>query len=76
VLDLAGNMPTEKRGAFDRLGPGAGMAWMVAGSVIGLMFWLFIGAIFSTLGGLIGVAIFKKTTPPPGSYAGETGPPA
>ena len=52
------------------------MAWMVAGSVIGLMFWLFIGAIFSTLGGLIGVAIFKKTTPPPGSYAGETGPPA
>lgn len=76
VLDMAGNMPTEMRGAFDRLGPGAGMAWMVAGSVIGLMFWLFIGAIFSTLGGLIGVAIFKKTTPPPGSYAGETGPPA
>ena len=28
------------------------------------MFWLFAGAIFSTLGGLLGSAIFKKPTPP------------
>lgn len=76
VIDMAGNVPPELRGAFDRLGPGRGMAWMIAGSFIGLMFWMFIGAIFSTLGGLIGAAIFKKTPPAPGSIVGEAGPSA
>jgi len=28
------------------------------------MFWLCVGALFSTLGGLLGALIFKKQTPP------------
>ena len=32
--------------------------------IVGLMFWLFVGGIFSTLGGLLGALIFKKQTPP------------
>ena len=33
------------------------------GQIFGLMFWLFVGGVFSTLGGLLGAAIFKKQTP-------------
>ncbi len=28
------------------------------------MFWMFVGGVFSTLGGLLGALIFKKQTPP------------
>jgi hypothetical protein len=28
------------------------------------MFWLCVGAVFSTVGGLIGAAVFRKQTPP------------
>ena len=35
----------------------------VLSHIIGLMFWLFVGAMFSTLGGLLGALIFKKQTP-------------
>jgi len=41
--------------------------------VVGFVFWLFMGAIFSTVGGLIGATIFRKpvapvaTEPPPAS---------
>ena len=41
-------------------------AFFVISRMIGLMFWLFLGAVFSTLGGLLGALIFRKTPPPPG----------
>jgi len=31
------------------------------------MFWLVVGAIFSTLGGVLGAAIFHRQPPPPGT---------
>jgi hypothetical protein len=43
----------------------AGIGMIVAGKFIFLCVMLFVGAIFSTLGGLLGVAIFKKSVPPP-----------
>jgi hypothetical protein len=43
---------------------GAGLGLLV-GFVAGFIFWLFIGAVFSTLGGMLGAAIFRKKEPPP-----------
>ena len=34
------------------------------GRIFAFVIWLFVGAIFSTLGGLLGSAIFKKNLPP------------
>jgi uncharacterized protein YqgC (DUF456 family) len=65
VLDMAGNMPSDMREVFERYNRGGQMAaWWVFGRLMALMFWLCIGAVFSTIGGLIGTAIFKKNTPP------------
>jgi hypothetical protein len=65
-MEMAGSMPPEIRDVWDRFGRGGGQAaaFMVAGYILGLMLWLFAGAIFSTLGGLLGAALFKKKTPP------------
>jgi hypothetical protein len=64
-IDMAGSMPPEVRDLWDRYGRGGQpAAFMVVGYVVGLMFWLFIGGIFSTLGGLLGSALFRKKTPP------------
>jgi hypothetical protein len=41
--------------------------FFVIGRIIALLVWLCIGAVFSTLGGLLGVAFFKKSGPPPGT---------
>ena len=64
-LDM-GTLPPEARDMLERFGRGgaAGGAYFVLSRIIGLMFWLFVGAIFSTLGGLLGALIFKKQTPP------------
>jgi hypothetical protein len=43
---------------------GAGLAYFILSHIVGLMFWLCAGGVFSTLGGLLGAAIFKKQTPP------------
>jgi len=65
VIDMAGNVPSEWRDMLERYGRGdEPAAWFVVGRVFALMFWLGVGAIFSTLGGLIGAAVFKKQTPP------------
>jgi hypothetical protein len=65
IIDMAGNMPPEMRDAFERYG-GAdrSLMFMIVGRTIAMVFWLSIGAVFSTIGGLIGAAIFKKQTPP------------
>jgi hypothetical protein len=64
-IDMAGSMPPEVRELLDRYGRGGqAAAFMVVGYIFGLMFWLFVGGIFSTIGGLLGSAIFRKKTPP------------
>ena len=65
IMDMSGNMPPEFRDAMNRYSGGdAPMAMVVAGKIFGLMFMMCIGAIFSTVGGVLGAAIFKKQTPP------------
>jgi uncharacterized membrane protein YedE/YeeE len=65
ILEMAGSMPPDMRDVFERYSrEGQPTALIVIGRVFGLMFWLCVGAVFSTIGGLIGAAIFKKNTPP------------
>lgn len=60
-----GALPPETRDLLERFGRGgAGVTYFVLSHIFGLMFWLFAGGVFSTLGGLLGAAIFKKQTPP------------
>jgi hypothetical protein len=67
VIEIAGTMPPEMRDAIERYanteGQG-GIGLMIIKQVVGLMFYLVVGAIFSTLGGLLGALVFKKQTPP------------
>ena len=58
LMESAGNMPPEFReymGTY--IGGGVRLA-------LGFTFMLFVGAIFSTVGGLLGAAIFRKQLPP------------
>ena len=65
VIDMAGNMPPELRDALERYGrEGQNVALMAVARVFELVFWVFLGAVFSTLGGLLGAAIFRKQPPP------------
>jgi hypothetical protein len=67
VLDMAANMPPEIRDALERYGREGGTgALSILARVAGFMFWLVIGTVFSTLGGLLGAAMFRKPLPPPG----------
>jgi len=62
-------LPPEVRDVIERYGrrdSQMSAAFFILSSVVGLMFWLFLGAIFSTLGGLLGAVIFRKNPPPPG----------
>ena len=64
VLDM-GTLPPEARNILERIGQGGmGGAFYVIEKIVGLMFWAFIGAIFATLGGLLGALIFKRQGPP------------
>jgi hypothetical protein len=74
VLEMSGPMPPDVRDMFQQIsgqqqGP-LGFMFQLAGHVVGLIFMLFIGAIFSTLGGVLGTALFKK----PGPVADMPGP--
>jgi hypothetical protein len=57
-IERMGDMPPEFR-EFASRGVGTGLRLM-----LGFFFWLFVGAAFSTIGGLIGQAIFQKKLPP------------
>jgi hypothetical protein len=67
VIEIAGTMPPEMRDAIERYsnseGQG-GFALLIVKQVVTLMLYLFVGAIFSTIGGLLGALVFKKQTPP------------
>jgi hypothetical protein len=68
ILD-SGTMPPEWRDFIERYGGDrdVSVAFQIVGRIVGMMFWMFIGAIFSTIGGLVGSVIFRKDTPPPGA---------
>ena len=57
-VERMGDMPPEFR-EFASRGVGTGIRL-----ILGFIFWLFVGAAFSTIGGLIGQAIFVKKMPP------------
>ena len=66
ALELAGSMPPEFREMVERYsrnGAEFSAGFFVARHLIGLVFWMFIGGIFSTLGGLLGHEMFKKSPP-------------
>jgi hypothetical protein len=60
-------VPPEMRDTLERYGSGdqAGLL-LILSRIFAFMIWLFLGAIFSTLGGLLGAAIFRKQTPASG----------
>jgi uncharacterized membrane protein len=65
-MDLAGGMPVEMRSAFDRYSTSDapfGLVGAILRRVIGLMFMLCIGSIFSTIGGLLGAFLFRRERP-------------
>ena len=65
IVEMAGTMPPELRDAFERYGrDGQSDAFFILGRVFAFMTGLFVGAIFSTIGGLLGAAMFKKRPPP------------
>ena len=65
VLDM-GTLPPEARDIVDRYGRGGatGGAYFILSRFVSLVFWIFAGGIFSTLGGLLGALMFKKQHPP------------
>jgi hypothetical protein len=68
VAEMTGSMPPDMREFLDRYGrEGQSFAWRAIASIVALMFWLFVGAVFSTIGGLLGAAIFRRPAPPLGT---------
>jgi hypothetical protein len=66
-IDIAGTMSPDMRDMFDRVaGSSVEMSTgiLLLRRVVGFLFMLFMGGIFSTLGGLLGAALFKKQAPP------------
>ena len=61
LFETVNNMPPELREYATR-STSAGMR--VASAIVSFVFMLFLGAVFSTIGGLLGTVIFAKKTPP------------
>jgi hypothetical protein len=59
----AGELPEELRPWIDNAAEGAALS--AIGLAAGFVFMLVVGAIFSTLGGLLGAVLFRKQLPPP-----------
>jgi hypothetical protein len=70
ILANAQDMPEETRRMLENMNVGA------VAIVFKLVFSVFIGAVFGMLGGLLGVALFKKKDLPPPSGTVEVLPPA
>jgi hypothetical protein len=74
ILQNAGDMPENMRPMMDALRQGG---FSVIGAILGFIVFLCLAVVFSTLGGLIGAAIFRKKLPvvppdlpPPIGYQG------
>jgi hypothetical protein len=65
LLDM-GTFPPEVRDTMERYGRGGAMggAFFILSRIVGLMFWIFVGGVFSTLGGLLAALVFRKQRPP------------
>jgi hypothetical protein len=69
ALRFIERLPPDMRDVFDQYNLSSGPASLIVFIIrhlVGFLFWLFVGAIFSTVGGVIGAALFKKNPPPPG----------
>jgi len=67
LLGAAGSMPSEMRDMIEqavRRSEEGGIGILLVRRVGVFVAMLFIGALFSTLGGLLGALVFKKETPP------------
>ena len=67
ALSMSGNMPPELRQFFESYGEprtDLGLVGQFVIRLVGLFIFLIVGAVFSTLGGLLGSALFRKTAPP------------
>jgi hypothetical protein len=67
LIDVMGSMPPELRDMLDRVRQqqmAGGILFVIIRRVVFFVFMLFIGAVFSTIGGVVGAAIFVKKTPP------------
>jgi len=62
VIEQVPNLPTELRDAVGNVGSGEMAAF---GLIMGFVMMLFVGAIFATVGGLLGAVLFKKKETPP-----------
>ncbi len=72
ALGMSGNMPPELRRLLENYGEprtDLGLLGQVIVRLIGFFVFLIVGAVFSTLGGLLGAALFRKS--PPASPATE-----
>lgn len=61
----AGDLPDNVRPIFEALRQNAGFS--VIRFIIGGVFTLIVSVLFSTIGGLLGAALFRAKTPPPGA---------
>jgi len=69
LIDMMGSMPPEMRDMMDRVRQQQierGIVFVIGRRLVVFVFMLFIGGVFSTIGGVVGAAIFGKKTPPPG----------
>jgi hypothetical protein len=61
LLETMNNLPPELREYATR---STSAAMRVGSAIVSFIFMLFLGAVFSTIGGLLGTLIFAKKTPP------------
>ena len=64
ILERAGDIPPAFRDLLENYGRGGSLVFVILARIASMMFLMCVGAVFSTLGGLLGTAIFKKQTPP------------
>lgn len=64
-INSRADFPPESREMIERMMRRQGTGLHAINFILGLVWRLFTGAIFGMLGGLLGVAMFKKDLPPP-----------
>jgi hypothetical protein len=65
VIDMAGTMPEDMRQMVEQYSRGGeSIGFTIVARAVAFVFWLCVGAVFSTVGGLIGAAVFRKQMPP------------